>query len=82
MLGGIRFWLTSLRYRVSYQLLSQLALPLTYCISKSCTLIILADILKKFNPNVKGYSIGEKDVNAKMNCAVSGAKSEYVSQNN
>ena len=39
------------------------------------------DIIKKYNPNVKGFSVGignQDSANARFNRAVSAAKAEYV----
>ena len=38
----------------------------------SCIITCFADIIKKYNPNVKGFSLGKED-NAGLNVAVSGS---------
>ena len=40
--------------------------------------LFTSDILKKFNPNVKGWSKGQGTTNAAFNVAVSGAKISWV----
>ena len=66
VLGGIRFWLTSLRYRVSYQLLSQLALPLTYCKQVLYTELFLQTFWKSLIPMWKAILLVKETRNRKM----------------
>jgi len=51
--------------------------PLLLCKHKLCA----ADILRNFNPAIKGFSVGRGDENsagAKMNVAVAGAIAQFV----
>lgn len=46
-----------------------------------CFVSTVSDILREFNPNLKGFSLGDGDVNsegANMNVAVAGAIAQWV----
>ena len=55
-----------------YQVSNSIHIPDRKYIIRYC-IICFADIIKKYNPNVKGYSLGTGSSNAGLNVAESGA---------